>query len=147
MENLRTLLLLDLWLLRCNKKFQNLMISGELELPKKKPGDEFLKLRKSKLWESQFFSVVTFKWIFGIPLLINLLKELGCEFKIDKKNPTQSRSAEQRITLPKISLNCIFNQHHNVGWFLLRRFVDLLRVCALHIISRNHSNTFLLINQ
>ena len=34
----------------------------------------------------------------------------------------------------------------NVGWFLLRRFVDLLNICPLDIISRNHSNTFLLIN-
>ena len=34
----------------------------------------------------------------------------------------------------------------NVGWFLLKRHVDLVRVCYLHIISRNHSNTLLLIN-
>ena len=31
-----------------------------------------------------------------------------------------------------------------MGWFLLKRFVDLFRVC--YIISRNHSNMFLLIN-
>ena len=35
-------------------------------------------------------------------------------------------------------------QKHNVGWFLLKKFVDLFRVH--YIISRNHSNTFLLIN-
>ena len=40
---------------------------------------------------------------------------------------------------------CLLNQKHNIGWFLLR-FVDLLRVFSLHIIGRNHSNTFLLIN-
>ena len=34
----------------------------------------------------------------------------------------------------------------NVGWFLLKRFVELLRVCSLHIFSRNHFNTFWLIN-
>ena len=34
----------------------------------------------------------------------------------------------------------------NAGWFLLRRFIDLVRVCSLHITSRNHSNTLLLIN-
>ena len=38
------------------------------------------------------------------------------------------------------------NQKHNVVWFLLSRFVDLLRICCLHIISINHSNTVLLIN-
>ena len=36
------------------------------------------------------------------------------------------------------------NQKHNVGWLLLKRFADLVRVCPLHIISRNHSNKFLL---
>ena len=35
---------------------------------------------------------------------------------------------------------------HNVGWFLLRRFVDLLRVYSLLIISRYHSNTFLFLD-
>ena len=34
------------------------------------------------------------------------------------------------------------NQKHDVGWFLLRRFVDLIRLYSLLIISRNHSNTF-----
>ena len=35
------------------------------------------------------------------------------------------------------------NQKHNAGWSLLKVFVDLVRVCFLHI-SRN-SNKFLLI--
>ena len=29
-----------------------------------------------------------------------------------------------------------------MGWFLLKRFVDLVRVCYLHIIVRNHSACF-----
>ena len=33
-----------------------------------------------------------------------------------------------------------------MGCFLLRGFVDLLRVCSLHIPSRNHFKTLLLIN-
>ena len=48
----------------------------ELELPKNWPGDKFFKLRKSKLWERQFFSIVTFKQIFDIPFLINLFISL-----------------------------------------------------------------------
>ena len=36
----------------------------------------------------------------------------------------------------------LLNQKHNMGWFLLRRFGDLIRVYSLLIISRNHSNTF-----
>ena len=32
-----------------------------------------------------------------------------------------------------------FNQKHNVGQFLLKRFADLVTVSYLHIISRNHS--------
>ena len=31
-------------------------------------------------------------------------------------------------------------------WFLVIRFEDPFGVCSLHVISRNHSNTFLLIN-
>ena len=38
------------------------------------------------------------------------------------------------------------NQKHDMGWFLLRRFVDLVRLYSLLIISRNHSNTFLLLD-
>ena len=34
----------------------------------------------------------------------------------------------------------------NVGWFLLKRLVDMVRKCYLHITCRNHSNTILLIN-
>ena len=37
------------------------------------------------------------------------------------------------------------NEQLNAGSFLLRIYVDLLRACSLHVISRNHSNTFLLI--
>ena len=44
----------------------------ELELPKNRRGDKFFKLIKSKFWEHQCFSMVTFKYIFDIPLLINL---------------------------------------------------------------------------
>ena len=38
----------------------------------------------------------------------------------------------------------VINQKHIVGWFLLKRFVDLGRVYSLHIISRNHISKFLL---
>ena len=40
----------------------------------------------------------------------------------------------------------ILNQKDNVEWFLLKKFADLARVCRLHIIRGNHSNTLLLIN-
>ena len=39
----------------------------------------------------------------------------------------------------------LLNKKHNMGWFLLRRFVALVRVYSL-LISRNHSNTFLLLD-
>ena len=38
------------------------------------------------------------------------------------------------------------NQKHNVEWFLLKRFAHVWRACSLHIISRNYSDSFLLIN-
>ena len=40
----------------------------------------------------------------------------------------------------------LINQKYSVGWFLLKKIVYLCRACSLHIIIRNHSNTFLLIN-
>ena len=53
----------------------------------------------------------------------------GCFFQIDKLNDQHWLSVDLLI---------------NVGWFLLKSFVDLFR---LHYsISRNHSNTFSLIN-
>ena len=49
-------------------------------------------------------------------------------------------------SIPLISIWPTFsscNQKH-VGWFLLRSFLNLVRVWSLHIISRSHPNTFLL---
>ena len=40
----------------------------------------------------------------------------------------------------------LLNQKQYVGWFLLKKFVDLVRVCYVHIISRNHSSMLSLIN-
>ena len=40
----------------------------------------------------------------------------------------------------------IFSKTKYVGLFLLKRFVDLVRVCYLHVISRNRSSTLSLIN-
>ena len=51
-----------------------------------------------------------------------------------------------KVNVVNICRPSLFNQKYNVGWFLQGIFVDLPRVSSLHIISRNHSNTFLLIN-
>ena len=61
----------------------------------------------------------------------------GCFCKFDK---VASCSV---LGIWRISL---INQKNNIGWLLLKRFVHLCRAFSLHIISRNHSNTFLLIN-
>ena len=42
------------------------------------------------------------------------------------------------------SADLLFLIKNNVGWFLLKRFVDLFRVC--YIISRNHSSRVLSMN-
>ena len=49
-------------------------------------------------------------------------------------------------TPPVASVDLFFLIKNNVGWFLLSKFVDLVIVRYLHIITRNHSNTLLLIN-
>ena len=103
------------------KSFKIRWYLRELEFPKNWHRGELLTLTKSKFSERQFFSIVTCKWIFDIPLLINLfisliklknihykqiLKEYQCTCKIDKLTHSK-RSVEQHITLPKISLQCI----------------------------------------
>ena len=45
-----------------------------------------------------------------------------------------------------ICRHSLLNQKHNVWWFLLKGVADIVRVSSFHIISRNHSNAFLLIN-
>ena len=49
-------------------------------------------------------------------------------------------------TPPVASVDLLHLIKNNVGWFLLKRFIDLLRVPSLHIISRNYFNPLLLIN-
>ena len=44
----------------------------------------------------------------------------------------------------RASADLLFLIKNNVGWFPLKRFVDLFRVG--YVISRKHFNTFLLIN-
>ena len=48
-------------------------------------------------------------------------------------------------TPPMASVDLLFLIKNNVGWLLLKRFIYLVRVCYLHVSSRNHSNTLLLI--
>ena len=47
----------------------------------------------------------------------------------------------------EIFTKSFFIENLNKGWFLLKRFVDLVIVRYLHIISRNHSNILLLRKQ
>ena len=58
----------------------------------------------------------------------------GCIFQFDKVSFVLG-----------ICRSSLLNWKH-VGWFLLRRYADQFRVCYSHIISKNHTSTFLLIN-
>ena len=53
----------------------------------------------------------------------------GCFFQFDKVTVQYWASTDLLLLIK-----------NTVGWFPLKGFVDLLRVC--YIISRNHSNTF-----
>ena len=82
-----------------------------LELPKNWPGGKLFKLRKSKFWARYFFSVVTFKKIFDIPLFNNLFiffHNLFISFNWTLVG--------QRITLPEISLQCVLNKNDLPAW-------------------------------
>ena len=59
------------------------------------------------------------------------------------ENYPPSYQRKQLIKIPSPRFRYYLrNQKHNVRWLLLRWFVGLLIVCSLHIIKRNHSNTF-----
>ena len=51
----------DLWFLRCNKKFENSMISAWDRALQNWHGDEFFKLQTSTFPVCHFFSILTFK--------------------------------------------------------------------------------------
>ena len=72
MENPHTVLLPHLRFLSCKKKFQNSVVSAWVELSRNWPGIKLFELIKLKFWVCHFFSIVTFKQIFNIPLLSNL---------------------------------------------------------------------------
>ena len=69
-EKPQTVLLPDLWV--AIRLFTIQWYVRELELFKNWPGDKLFKPRKSKFWESQFFTILTCEQMFDIPLLINL---------------------------------------------------------------------------
>ena len=49
----------------------------------------------------------------------------GCFYQLDKVT----------CSVLGICRTFLLNHKHNAGWFLLKRFLDLVRVCSLHIIS------------
>ena len=51
-----------------------------------------------------------------------------------------------KFSVVGICRHSLLNSKHNLGKLLLKVVVDLVRVCPLQIIGRNHSKKFLLIN-
>ena len=114
-------------------------------------------------WIGVLKNFATVKHLCSSPFLIKLTKEeattqaFSCEHCEVFKNSFLYRTITSRgcfCQFDKVA-NCsvlgicrpsLINQKYNVGWFLLKRSVHLCSACSLHIISRNHSNTFLLIN-
>ena len=45
------------------------------------PGDGFFTIRKSKFWEHQFFSIVTFKYIFDIAFFLKWTSIKNIQYK------------------------------------------------------------------
>ena len=69
---------------------------------------------------------------------MNITKFLRTAFFIEQQLPVAA-------SVLGICRPSVINQKYNVGWFLPKRFVHLCRAFSLHIISRKHSNEFLLI--
>ena len=94
-----------------------------------------IKLKKEEI-PTQVFSSEHYE-IFKNSFLYRATTSSGCFSQFDKVT---------NYLVLGICWPSLVNQKYNVGWFLLKRFVHLHRACSLHIISRNHSNTLLLIN-
>ena len=71
---------------------------------------------------------------------------LSCEYcEIFKKTYFEKhlRTAASVLLIIKLiimNIGHLLNQKHNMEWFLPQRFVDLVRIHSLLIVSRNHSN-------
>ena len=99
---------------------------------------KFQPLRTSTLFKRDFNTGVSL-WIFQ-----NFYEQLffynafsGCFCQFDKVIV---------LICNRHCLSSLLNQKHNARWFLLQRFVDLVREAYLRNISRNLSNALLLIN-
>ena len=77
---------------------------------------------------------------------VNIAKFLRTAFFIEHLRCFCQFDKVANCSVSGICQATLINQKLNMGWFLLKRFVDLCRGCSSHIVSRNHSNTFLLIN-
>ena len=89
-------------------------------------------------------------WRSAILLKETLTLVFSCEYcKIFNNTYFEKhlRTADSVLLIMKliISIGHLFLIKNMMGWFLLRKFVDLVRVYSLLII-RNHSNTFLLVD-
>ena len=78
--------------------------------------------------------------------LVNIPKFSRTTFFIEHHRWMSLLVWSSNCSVTSIYRSSLLHQKHDVGWFLLKRFVDLLRVCYLLIISRNFSKTLLLIN-
>ena len=94
-----------------------------------------IKLRKEET-PTQAFSCEHCE-IFKNSFLYRRTTSCGCFCQFDKVT---------NCSVLSICWPSLISQKHNMGWFLLNRFVHLCTAFSLHIISRNHSNTYLLIN-
>ena len=134
-----------------------------------------VKLRKLKFWVRHFSSIVTsseyLKYLYSISHLFlsrtnlflfnnlfislielinihenHLLKEHRCKFKRDKITYLK-RSVKERITLPKISLQCILKLYNAFGvtkpTLLLLCFIPILVYNPFIILIVNHYLIFL----
>ena len=55
-------------------------------------------------------------------------------------------SSNHKVNKYWTSADLLFLIKNNVKWLLLKRFVDVVKLYPLDLITRNYSNTFLLIN-
>ena len=81
-----------------------------------------------------------FKRYFNTDIFL-LILQIFCEQLFYRTLPVAAFVSLSNDSVMGIYRSSLVNQEHNMECFLLKNFVDPVRVHYLHIVSRNHSNT------
>ena len=110
----------------------------------------YLKETSTQVFFCEYCGIFTNSTFYRTPPVAAFVSVISCSVKGTCRSSLLNQEHNVGWFLLKrfkdlVIVSSLLNQEHNAGWFLLKRIKDLVIVCHLHIISRNHSNMLLLI--